>query len=233
MIKGYSQLTLSELANHSAVQANIDQIVKATDRAAALIRQLLAFGRQQVLQPRVLSLNDVISHVQEMLQRLIGKDIEIVTRFAGSLWAVKADPGQIEQVLMNLAANAVDAMPEGGKLVLETANVHLDEAYARANINVDAGDYAVFFVRDTGMGMDAQTQAQIFEPFFTTKPVGKGTGLGLATVYGIVKQSGGYITVESTVGGGTSFGIYLPRVDQPIEYQMTAKTKTFNTEELR
>ncbi|HEY6970676.1 MAG TPA: PAS domain-containing protein [Candidatus Angelobacter sp.] len=221
VIKGYSQLTLSELENHSAVQANVEQIVKATDRAAALIRQLLAFGRQQVLQPRVLSLNDVISHVQEMLRRLIGRDIEIVTRFAAGLWAVKADPGQVEQVLMNLAANAVDAMPEGGKLILETANVHLDEAYARANINVDAGDYAVFFVRDTGMGMDAQTQARIFEPFFTTKPVGKGTGLGLATVYGIVKQSGGYITVQSAVGGGTSFGIYLPRVDQPIEFQMT------------
>ena len=226
VIKGYSQLTHGGLKGNPALQGNLEQIIKATDRAVDLIRQLLAFGRQQVLQPRVLSLNDVISHVHKMLRRLIGDDIEIVMNLAPDLWAVKADPGQIEQVLMNLTANARDAMPKGGKLVLETANVQLDEAYARANVNVQTGDYASFVVRDTGAGMDAHTLAQIFEPFFTTKPVGKGTGLGLTTVYGIVKQSGGYISVESEPGTGTTFRIYLPRVDQPLEYQIAGPTTT-------
>lgn len=220
VIKGYSQLSLGELENHPHLQANLQQILKATDRATALIRQLLAFGRQQVLQPRVLSLNDVISHLQEMLRRLIGDDVEISTRFAGDLWPVKADPGQVEQALMNLAANARDAMPTGGELILQTANVHLDEAYARAHVNVEPGDYVMCAVTDTGMGMDAYIMARVFEPFFTTKPVGKGTGLGLATTYGIVKQSGGYIAVESKPGAGTTFRIYLPRVDQPLEYHI-------------
>lgn len=220
VIKGYGQLTLTELQQHPRLHANLEQIVKATDRASALIRQLLAFGRQQVLQPRVLNLNDVIFHLHAMLRRLIGEDIEITTRFTEELWPVKADPGQVEQVLMNLAANARDAMPGGGKLVLQTANMHLDQAYARSNVNVQPGDYAMFAVSDTGIGMDAQTLTRIFEPFFTTKPVGKGTGLGLATTYGIVKQSGGSISVESKPGAGTTFKIYLPRVDQPIEYQI-------------
>ena len=220
VIKGYSQLTQSGLKNQPALQENLAQVVKATDRAAALIRQLLAFSRQQELQPRVIGLNDIISHIRKMLQRLIGDDVHIVTRLSDELWPVKADPGQMEQVLMNLAANARDAMPHGGKLVLETANVHVDEADARANLNVQAGDFAMFAVSDTGMGMDAQTLARIFEPFFTTKPNGKGTGLGLATAYGIVKQSGGYISVESEPGAGATFKIYLPRVDQPIEYQI-------------
>lgn len=221
VIKGYSQLTLGELQQHPRLHGNLEQILKATDRATSLIRQLLAFGRQQVLQPRVLNLNDVISHLQQMLRRLIGDDIEISNRFTEELWSVKADPGQVEQVLMNLVANARDAMPVGGKLILQTANVHLDEAYARHNVNVQAGDYAMFAVSDTGMGMDAYTLARIFEPFFTTKPVGKGTGLGLATTYGIVKQSGGYISVESQPGAGTTFRIYLPRVDQPLEYHIS------------
>lgn len=223
VIKGYSQLSLSEVHQHPRLHANLEQIEKATDRATALIRQLLAFGRQQVLQPRVLNLNDVISHLQQMLPRLIGDDVEIETYFADDLWLVKVDPGQVEQVLMNLAANARDAMPGGGKLILQTGNVHLDEAYARANVNVQPGDYAMFAVSDTGVGMDPQTLARIFEPFFTTKPVGKGTGLGLATTYGIVKQSGGYISVESRPGAGTTFRIYLPRVNQPLEYRSTAK----------
>ena len=217
VIKGYSQLTLGEVRHTPRAHANLEQIVKASDRAAALIQQLLAFGRQQVLQPRILNLNDVIAHVHKMLRRLIGEEIEIVSRFDSDLWAVKADPGQIEQVLMNLAANARDAMPQGGQLILETANVELDEAYARGH-DVQPGDYAMFAVSDTGTGMDAQTQSRIFEPFFTTKPEGKGTGLGLASVYGVVKQSGGFITVDSEPGIGTTFRIYLPRVDQPIEY---------------
>ena len=220
VIKGYSQMSQAELERHPRLQSNMEQIVKATDRATALIRQLLAFGRQQVLQPRVLSLNDVISHMHPMLRRLIGDDVAITTYFTDDLWSVKADPGQVEQVLMNLAANARDAMPRGGKLFLHTANVHLDEAYARSHVNVQPGDYAMFAMIDTGIGMDAKTLSRIFEPFFTTKPVGKGTGLGLATTYGIVKQSGGYIAVESEPGKGTTFRIYLPRVEQPLEYHI-------------
>src|SRR5579872_776792 len=224
VIKGYSQLTQSELAGQPGPSGHLEQIAKAADRAAALIRQLLAFGSQQVLQTRVINLNDVISHLHKMLRRLIGEHIEIVTHFAVNLWAVKADPGQIEQVVMNLAANARDAMPHGGELILETANVHLDKAYARANVNVEAGDYAMFAVSDTGIGMDMETQVRIVEPFFTTKPVGKGTGLGLATAYGIVKQSGGYIAVDSSPGTGSAFRIYLPRVNQPIQYQIEGPT---------
>ena len=220
VIKGYSQISLAEVQQHPLLQSNLEQIVKATDRATALIRQLLAFGRQQVLQPRVVNLNDVISQLQQMLRRLIGEDVTITTDFSDDLWPVKADPGQLEQVLMNLAANARDAMPNGGKLILQTANVHLDEAYARAHVNVQPGEYAMFAVSDSGVGMDAKILSQIFEPFFTTKPVSKGTGLGLATTYGIVKQSGGYIAVESEPGQGSTFRIYLPRVDQPLEYHI-------------
>lgn len=226
IIKGYSQHTQSEFKYNPAIQGNLQQIVKATNRAAELVRQLLAFSRQQQLQPRVISLNDILSHLYKMLQRLIGEDIQIVARFADDLWAVKADPGQIEQVLMNLAANARDAMPQGGKLILETANVHLDEAYARSNLSVQPGDYAVLIISDSGVGMDSQTLSRVFEPFFTTKPTGKGTGLGLATAYGIIKQSGGYISVDSQPGAGATFRIYLPRVDQPIEYQLEAPSIT-------
>ena len=222
IIKSYSQHTQSEFKDNVAIQGNLQQIVKAANRAAELVRQMLAFSRQQKLQPRVISLNDILSQMYKMLQRLIGGDIEIVTYFADDLWAVKADPGQIEQVLLNLAANARDAMPSGGKLILETANVHLDEAYARSNVSVLPGDYAMFVITDNGVGMDAQTLSHVFEPFFTTKPTGKGTGLGLATAYGIVKQSGGYISVDSQPGEGATFRIYLPRVDQPIEYQIEA-----------
>lgn len=222
IIKGYSQHTQSEFKDNPALQGNLQQIVKATNRAADLVRQLLAFSRQQELRPRVISLNDILSHMYKILQRLIGEEIQIVARFAGDLWAVKADPGQIEQVLINLAANARDAMPRGGKLILETANVHLDENYARSNVSVQPGDYAMFVITDNGVGMDAQTLSHVFEPFFTTKPAGKGTGLGLATAYGIIKQSGGYISADSQLGAGATFRIYLPRVDQPIEYQIEA-----------
>ena len=231
IIKGYSQHTQSEFRSNPSLQSNLEQIVKATNRAAELVRQLLAFSRQQQLQPRVISLNDILSHMYKMLQRLIGEDIEIVARFADDLWPVKADPGQIEQVLMNLAANARDAMPQGGKLILETHNVHLDEAYARSNLSVQPGDYAMLIISDNGVGMDSQTLSRVFEPFFTTKPTGKGTGLGLATAYGIIKQSGGYISVDSQPGAGATFRIYLPRVDQPIEYQIEAPSITQQNQE--
>ena len=220
VIKGYSQLTLNEIEQPGELRGNLEQIVKATDRAAALIRQLLAFSRQQVLQPRVISLNDVISHVQKMLHRLIGEHIEMAASFADDLWAVKADPGQIEQVVMNLAANARDAMPNGGTLTVETCNVVLEGACASSDLSLQPGEYVLLVVSDSGTGMDSQTQARIFEPFFTTKPTG--TGLGLATVYGIVKQSGGSINVESRQGSGTTFKIYLPRVHQPVEHRSDA-----------
>jgi PAS domain S-box-containing protein len=222
VIKGYGQLTIGEVADKPELHGNLEQILKATDRAAALIRQLLAFSRQQVLQPRVICLNDVISHLQKMLQRLIGEDIQIATSFIPDLWAIKADPGQIEQVLMNLAANARDAMPKGGKLSFETQNLRVDDGYARSTVNMDPGEYVMLAVTDSGVGIDEKTQARIFEPFFTTKPAG--TGLGLATVYGIVKQSGGFIWVESSPGAGTTFKIYLPRVEQPVDYRMDPLT---------
>jgi two-component system cell cycle sensor histidine kinase/response regulator CckA len=217
VILGYTQIVADGVPDGSRLADSTSQIKSAADRAAGITRQLLAFSRKQVLSPRVINLNDVVVNLDSLLRRLIGEDIEVFTVPEDSLGSVKADPGQIEQVVMNLALNARDAMPNGGKLTIETANVSLDETYARDHQPVESGPYVMLAVSDTGQGMSAETQSRIFEPFYTTKEVGKGTGLGLSMVYGIVKQSGGYIWVYSEPDRGTTFKIYLPRVDQPAE----------------
>jgi two-component system cell cycle sensor histidine kinase/response regulator CckA len=216
VITGYSDLILRRLDKIDPLARNIEEIKKAAERATTLTRQLLAFSRKQVLQPKILNLNSVISNIEKMLGRLIGEDMELRTAPSGELGQIKADPGQIEQVIFNLAVNARDAMPKGGKITIETANVYLNEAYARLHIAVQPGWYAMLAVTDTGCGMDAQTQRQIFEPFFTTKEQGKGTGLGLSTLYGIVKQSGGNVWVYSEVGVGTTFKIFFPIVKEQV-----------------
>jgi two-component system cell cycle sensor histidine kinase/response regulator CckA len=215
VIKGYSRMVLDDPRREEKVRANVEHIDSAAERAASLTRHLLAFSRKQVLQPKVIDLNLLIENLDKMLRRLIGEDILVVTATAETLGSVKADPGQIEQVIMNLVVNARDAMPNGGKLTIETANVELDADYAREHEGVRPGRYIMLAVSDTGSGMDLQTQARIFEPFFTTKELGRGTGLGLSTVYGIVKQSGGHIWVYSELNRGTTFKIYFARVDDP------------------
>jgi PAS domain S-box-containing protein len=227
-ITGYSDLILRRLRADDPLRRNVEEIKKAGDRAASLTRQLLAFSRKQVLQPKVLDLNAVVSDMEKMLRRLIGEDIELRTALASELGSVKADPGQIEQVIMNLAVNARDAMPNGGNLIIETENVYLNKGYATSHIAVNPGAYVMLTVSDTGEGMSEETKTRIFEPFYTTKEVGKGTGLGLSTVYGIVKQSGGNIWVYSEVGKGTSFKIYLPRVDEAAqEYKRNHEVEEF------
>jgi PAS domain S-box-containing protein len=216
-INGYSELLLRRIGPEDAIRKELQEILKAGQRATSLTRQLLAFSRRQVLQPKVIDLNTAVSEMGKMLRRLIGEDIELLSFTAPDLGPVKVDPGQIEQVILNLAVNARDAMPKGGKLIIETTNVKLDEIYARQHIAVTPGDYVCLAISDTGCGMDAETQSRLFEPFFTTKEPGKGTGLGLSTVYGIVKQSGGNIWVYSEPGRGTTFKIYLPRVNEPVE----------------
>jgi signal transduction histidine kinase/CheY-like chemotaxis protein len=222
-ITGYSELLAERLGDGPAGK-DVEEIRKAAARAAALTRQLLAFGRQQVLQPRVLDLNAVVLDVEKMLR--MREDIDLVSLPGSGLGCVEADPGQLEQVILNLAINARDAMPVGGTLTIETANAELDEAYARQHVSVRPGSYVMLAVSDTGLGMDAETQARIFEPFFTTKELGKGTGLGLSTVYGIVKQSGGNIWVYSEVGRGTTFKVYLPRVEAPLEPRARAAARS-------
>jgi two-component system, cell cycle sensor histidine kinase and response regulator CckA len=224
VIMGYSQILSEGIPKGGVLADATAQIRSATERAAGITRQLLAFSRKQVLQPHVINLNDVMLSLDTMLRRLIGEDIEVLTVPDRDLGAIKADPGQIEQVIMNLALNARDAMPHGGKLTLETENTDLDEPYAQSHQPLQPGRYVMLAVSDTGGGMSQETQARIFEPFFTTKEVGKGTGLGLSTVYGIVKQSGGYIWVYSEPGRGTTFKIYFPRVDEPVDKIGAAKS---------
>jgi len=216
-ILGNTQLLLRDLPPGDAKRGDVEEIRKASERAASLTRQLLAYSRRQMLQPEVLDLNVVVAEMDKMLRRLIGEHIALEAGLTPDLGRVRADPNQIEQVIVNLAVNARDAMPDGGKLTIETANVDLDEAFAQAHLGSVPGSYAMLAVTDTGTGMDAAVRAHLFEPFFTTKEVGKGTGLGLATVYGIVKQSGGYISVYSEPGRGTSFKIYLPRIATPAD----------------
>ena len=210
-IKSFSELLLAELSDESPHAADLAEIQRAADRAAALTRKLLAFSRRQLLQPVPLDLNTVVRGMEEMLRRLLGEDVECEWRLATDLFHAMADPGQIEQIVLNLALNARDAMPAGGRLTVETSTARVDENYVARIPDMTPGEYVVLSVSDTGSGMDAETQARLFEPFFTTKEPGKGTGLGLSTVYGIVKQSGGHITVYSEPGHGSTFRVYLPR----------------------
>ena len=223
IVKGHAEMLLDRIDSSSA-RHNLEQIQGATERAATLTRQLLAFSRKQVLQPKVLDLNDVVAGMIKMFSRVIGENIDLAFLPGSKLAPVKADPGQMEQVLLNLVVNARDAMPDGGRLTIETCNVELDSVSASQHSVMEAGSYVMLIVTDTGCGMDAGTQARIFEPFFTTKGQGKGTGLGLATVYGVVKQSGGFIWVYSEVDHGSTFKIYLPQVTADLERGATEKT---------
>src|SRR6266481_3184181 len=223
VILSYSSYLAEELPSVSKFHRAAEQVHLAAERGAALTRQMLAFSRRQVFQLRVLNVNDIIGNLLKMLQRIIGEHIEIRTMLAEDLASVKSDPGQLEQVLMNLSVNARDAMPEGGRLTLETQNVELDEDFVRLHVGSAPGPHTLLMVSDTGMGMDAAILARIFEPFFTTKGSGHGTGLGLAMVYGVVKQSGGYIGADSEVGKGTTFRIYLPQVAETAETAVSKK----------
>jgi PAS domain S-box-containing protein len=213
VIESYSELLLQELTEDDPKSADVREVLAAGRRASALTRQLLAFSRRQVLQPKPLDLNEIVRNVEKMLRRIIGEDVDLVTDLAALLGSVKADAGQVEQIILNLTVNARDAMPSGGKVIIETRNIALDEEYVTTHTGVKPGEYVMLAVTDTGVGMDAATIKRIFEPFFTTKEVGKGTGLGLSTVYGIVQQSGGHIWVYSEPKRGTSFKTYFPRSD--------------------
>ena len=217
VIGGYSAMVLSQLDPGDPKYGNVEEISKASERAAAMTRQLLAFSRRQLLEPKIVDLNTIVSDIQKMLQRLLPANIEFVTALTQDSSRIKVDPGQIEQVILNLVVNARDAMPEGGRLVVETATEDVGPAHGPSPSALGPGSYVVLSVRDTGSGMSAETQARIFEPFFTTKEVGKGTGLGLSTVYGIVRQSGGSVAVESELRSGSTFRVYLPRVESTLE----------------
>jgi two-component system cell cycle sensor histidine kinase/response regulator CckA len=212
-IFGYADLLLDSFDLGDPRRQDIDEIKRASQRAAGLTRQLLAFSRKQVMQPQRINLNEIILNLETLLLKLIGQDIVLHINPAPSLWDVKADPGQVEQVLMNLASNARDAMPDGGHLTISTANEALEPDDAVALVGIEPGRFVRLTVSDTGQGIPDNVRAHVFEPFFTTKELGKGTGLGLATVYGIVKQSGGWVYLDETPGSGASFRIYLPRIE--------------------
>jgi signal transduction histidine kinase/ActR/RegA family two-component response regulator len=233
VIKGHSELLIDRMKPADVFYGSTQQIMRTADRAASLTRQLLAFSRMQVLQPRILDVNALVADMSKLLRRLVREDIEFSFRLGDSLGRVKADPGQIEQVLLNLTVNASDAMPQGGKLTIETKKLKVDEAYAHARPPLRPGQYVQLVVTDTGHGMDAITKSRIFEPFFTTKKSGKGTGLGLATVYGVVRQSGGFIWVESSPGNGAHFEIYLPRAvekEEAVSYERVPARSTRGSE---
>jgi signal transduction histidine kinase len=216
-INGHSDLILRKLKEEDPLRIHIQEIQRASERAALLTRQLIIFSRKQVRHPNALDLNSVVSGMEKMLRRLIGDDIEMRTVLEPRPAVIRADSDQIEQVLMNLAANARDAMPQGGEMIIKTENVYLDEEYARRHIAVKSGPYVMMSVSDTGTGIDAETEARIFDPFFTTKIAGKATGFGLSIVYGIVRQSGGHIRLHSEDGRGTTFNVYLPRLDEDAQ----------------
>jgi Signal transduction histidine kinase regulating C4-dicarboxylate transport system len=217
VIMGYCELSLLDLSKDDPGRQKLNEISKAAERAGNLTRQLLAFSRRQILEMKVVNFNIILKDLDNMLHRVVGEDIDFKTVFVDELGLVKVDPGQMEQVLMNLVVNAKDAMPSGGNLTIETANTELDERYTRSHAGMIPGAYVMLSVSDSGVGMTREVQEQIFDPFFTTKGVGKGTGLGLSTVYGIVKQSGGDIYVYSEPNKGTTFKVYLPRVFEPLE----------------
>ena len=216
VIAGYNRMILEELPPMDPLRAYADEILKAAERAGALTNQLLAFSRRQIIQPRVMNVNAVVGQTEKMLHRLLGEDIQLVFDLKAEAGNIRADPNQIVQAIVNLAVNARDAMPTGGRIAVETANVHLDETYVRTHVGVLPGEFVMIAMTDTGHGMDPDTRQHIFEPFFTTKEQGKGTGLGLATVYGMVKQAGGDIWVYSELGKGTTFKLYFPRVREAV-----------------
>jgi nitrogen-specific signal transduction histidine kinase/CheY-like chemotaxis protein len=216
VINGYTQMALIELPSDHRLREYLDEVLKAGERAAALTQQLLAFGRKQPVNPAVLNINAAVLQMEKMLQRLIGEDINLRTNLAPDLGNVLADFGQLQQVIMNLAVNSRDAMPDGGPVLIKTSNVNVDEAYVMDHPGVRQGPHVLLAVTDSGTGMTPEVQARLFEPFFTTKPQGAGTGLGLAIVYGIVKQNGGSIWVHSERGRGTTFAVYLPRIDAVV-----------------
>jgi CheY-like chemotaxis protein len=215
VISGYNRMILDELSAMDPLRGYAEEVLKAADRAGALTNQLLAFSRRQIMRPRVIGVNTLLGQTEKMLRRLIGEDVELVMQLRPGAGNIKADPGHVEQAVVNLAVNARDAMPLGGRLTIETENVCLDETYARTHMGVSPGEFVMIAVSDTGHGMDAETRRRIFEPFFTTKEKGKGTGLGLATVYGMIKQTGGDIWVYSEPGQGSTFKLYFPRVAEP------------------
>jgi len=216
VITGYDRMILDELSPLDPLRGYAEEVLKAADRAAAITNQLLAFSRRQIIQPRVINVNTVIAQTEKMLRRLLGEDIQLVFDLHADIGNIRADPNQIEQAIVNLAVNARDAMPTGGRISVETASVHLDDSYGRTHLGVKPGDFVMIAMNDSGHGMDAATRQHVFEPFFTTKGQGKGTGLGLATVYGMVKQAGGDIWVYSEVGKGTTFKLYFPVVRESV-----------------